>query len=257
MVEEKDYKLYLDTATMAGKLMLESGAEIYRVEDTIQRMLSVSGLKTAEAYVTSTGIMVTLDDPKVDSMTVIRRISSRGTDLKIVCMVNDISRKFCEGRITLKEAFHDLKHLDSYQYNHTQVDIALIGVTFFFALVFGGTFQDAVAAGINGILINFMLRVSQRFEMSAFMENVICSVALAVGAVVMSWIPGFLIHVEPVIVSSIMPIVPGAAFTTAIRDTLQGDYIAGGAKALEALVKVIAIVIGVGLGIRLTGGILI
>ena len=81
MEEKKDYKLYLDTATLAGKLMLQNGAEIYRVEDTIQRMLTVSGLKTAEAYVTATGIMVTLDDPKEDSMTVIKRIPSRGTDL--------------------------------------------------------------------------------------------------------------------------------------------------------------------------------
>ena len=69
MEEKKDYKLYLDTATMAGKLMLQNGAEIYRVEDTIRRMLEVSGLKTAEVYVTATGIMVTLDDPKEDSMT--------------------------------------------------------------------------------------------------------------------------------------------------------------------------------------------
>ena len=47
MEEKKDYKLYLDTATMAGKLMLQNGAEIYRVEDMIRRMLEVSGLKTA------------------------------------------------------------------------------------------------------------------------------------------------------------------------------------------------------------------
>ena len=38
MEEKKDYKLYLDTATLAGKLMLQNGAEIYRVEDTIQRI---------------------------------------------------------------------------------------------------------------------------------------------------------------------------------------------------------------------------
>jgi len=94
MEEEKDYKLYLDTATLAGKLMLQNGAEIYRVEDTIQRMLAVSGLRTAEAYVTTTGIMVTLDDPKQDSMTVIKRIPRRGTDLNVVSIVNDISRKF-------------------------------------------------------------------------------------------------------------------------------------------------------------------
>ena len=174
MEEKKDYKLYLDTATLAGKLMLQNGAEIYRVEDTIQRMLAVSGLKTAEAYVTATGIMVTLDDPKEDSMTVIKRIPSRGTDLNTVSIVNDISRKFCSGQMTLKEAFHDLKHLD--------------------------------------------------------------------------------INVDTVIIGAIMPIVPGAAFTIAIRDTLQGDYVAGSAKVLESLIKVAAIVVGAGLGMIMTGG---
>ena len=131
MEEKKDYKLYLDTATLAGKLMLQNGAEIYRVEDTIQRMLAVSGLKTAEAYVTATGIMVTLDDPKEDSMTVIKRIPSRGTDLNTVSIVNDISRKFCSGQMTLKEAFHDLKHLDSRQYTEFQKALGVIGVALF------------------------------------------------------------------------------------------------------------------------------
>ena len=131
MEEKKDYKLYLDTATLAGKLMLQNGAEIYRVEDTIQRMLAVSGLKTAEAYVTATGIMVTLDDPKEDSMTVIKRIPSRGTDLNTVSIVNDISRKFCSGQMTLKEAFHDLKHLDSRQYTEFQKALCVFGVALF------------------------------------------------------------------------------------------------------------------------------
>lgn len=51
-----------------------------------------------------------------------------------------------------------------------------------------------------------------------------------------------------------MPIVPGAAFTIAIRDTLQGDYVAGSAKVLESLIKVAAIVVGAGLGMIMTGG---
>lgn len=256
MVEDKDYKLYLDTATMAGKLMLQNGAEIYRVEDTIQRMLAVSGLKTAEAYVTSTGIMVTLDDPELDSMTVIKRISSRGTDLNAISMVNDISRKFCEGQMTLKEAFHDLNHLDARQYRNFQQELGVIGVAAFFAPVFGGTLWDTLAAGIAGVLIVLVQRIVKHMEINAFMENVFCSIALAAGAVIMSWIPNLGISVETVIISAIMPIVPGASFTIAIRDTLQGDYVAGGAKALEALVKVAAIVLGAGFGMILTGGIL-
>ena len=61
-------------------------------------------------------------------------------------------------------------------------------------------------------------------------------------------------YADTVIIGAIMPIVPGAAFTIAIRDTLQGDYVAGSAKVLESLIKVAAIVVGAGLGMIMTGG---
>ena len=108
--KQSDYKLLVDTAVMAGQLMLASGAEVYRVEDTVERILAVSGLKTRQAYVTSTGFIVTLDDPSMDSMTVVRRIPSRDTNLNRIMLVNDISREFCDGRIDLETAFRRLKH---------------------------------------------------------------------------------------------------------------------------------------------------
>ena len=92
-------KLVLDTAVLAGKIMLQSGAEIHRVEDTIHRILKVSGMKTAEAFVMPTGLIVTLDDPRMDSMTVVKRIKTRGTNLSRIAEVNDISRRFCSGNI--------------------------------------------------------------------------------------------------------------------------------------------------------------
>ena len=109
-------KLVLDTAVLAGKIMLQSGAEIHRVEDTIHRILKVSGMKTAEAFVMPTGLIVTLDDPRMDSMTVVKRIKTRGTNLSRIAEVNDISRRFCSGNISLEEAFHSLKHMKQYTY---------------------------------------------------------------------------------------------------------------------------------------------
>ena len=41
------------------------------------------------------------------------------------------------------------------------------------------------------------------------------------------------INMDTVIISAIMPLVPGVAITNAIRDTLQGDYLSGGARVLE------------------------
>ena len=56
-----------------------------------------------------------------------------------------------------------------------------------------------------------------------------------------------------VIISSIMPLVPGVAITNAVRDSLQGDYISGCARILEAFLIAAAIAIGIGLGILSVG----
>ena len=59
------------------------------------------------------------------------------------------------------------------------------------------------------------------------------------------------LDMDIVIVSAIMPIVPGVAITNAIRDTLQGDYLSGCARILEAFLKAASIALGVGLGMSL------
>lgn len=52
-----------------------------------------------------------------------------------------------------------------------------------------------------------------------------------------------------------MPLVPGVAITNAIRDTLQGDYLSGGARVLEAFLKAASIALGVGIGMALFGAV--
>jgi uncharacterized membrane protein YjjB (DUF3815 family) len=46
------------------------------------------------------------------------------------------------------------------------------------------------------------------------------------------------------------------AITNAIRDTLQGDYLSGCARILEALLIAAAIAVGVGLGVILCGSLI-
>ena len=65
---------------------------------------------------------------------------------------------------------------------------------------------------------------------------------------------------DVMIMSAIMTLVPGVTFTTAIRDTLNGDYAAGSARMLEAVVVALAVAAGVGSGMMffrmLQGGLL-
>ena len=52
--------------------------------------------------------------------------------------------------------------------------------------------------------------------------------------------------VNNVIISAVMPLVPGVCFTNAIRDIFEGDYISGGSRIFEAIVIAVSIAIGVG-----------
>lgn len=253
MEEIRDYKLLLDTAVLAGQIMLQNGAEIYRVEDTIYRILKMSHFKTAEAYVTPTGLIVTLDDPKTDSMTVVKRIASRETNLHKITVANDISRKFCAGECTLKEAFHQLKHMDSGQYAPCFKYGSTVLAAALFSVMLGGTMKDALGAGCAGACLAAVQYVCRRLELNAFLELLCAAAAVAVSACMMVRL-GAKADLGLVTIGGIMPIVPGAALTTAVRDTLQGDYVAGGAKALEAFVRASAIAIGVWFGMMIAGG---
>lgn len=249
-----DYKLLLDTAVLAGQIMLSSGAEIYRMEDTIHRILSVSGLKSAEAYVTATGLIVTLDNPDMDSMTVVKRIRSRETNLNRIAKTNEISRKFCAGEMSLKEAFSGLKHMEEHTCALWQKNICIVVVAAAFSILLGGTIADGIAAGITGAVLAAVLLLCAKLELNAFIENMLCALMIGITALLLQALYPPL-DADMVIVGGIMPIVPGAALTTAVRDTLQGDYVAGGAKILEAVLKAAAIVTGAGAATLLMRGV--
>ena len=54
-------------------------------------------------------------------------------------------------------------------------------------------------------------------------------------------------HLSEIIIGSIIPLVPGVAFTNGIRDIADQDYIAGAVRMLDALLVTFSIAMGVGL----------
>ena len=54
-------KNVLMLALRAGEIMLMSGSEIYRVEDTVTRICKAYGIPYIEVFATTTGIFISLD----------------------------------------------------------------------------------------------------------------------------------------------------------------------------------------------------
>ncbi len=106
---KQNYRLYMKTAILAGEILLSSGAETFRVEDTMRRILKKSELETVETYAVLTGLMATLDDDSIETISYVKSVSDVGMNINKIIIVNEISRQFCNDEITLEEAYDRLR----------------------------------------------------------------------------------------------------------------------------------------------------
>lgn len=251
-----NHKLLLDTAVLAGEIMLCSGAETYRVEDTMYHILKTSEAESIEALALMTGIVATLNSPDMEQpMTIMKAVNDRTTNLNHIIQVNDISRRYCGGELTLEETYRKLKQIGGMQYSRTLCNIALVGVASGFAMMFGGSFLDVAVTAMVGILLAGIITLGQKLRMNVIIVDILSSMGIAVLAIIMKTYVIQTINMDTVIISAIMPLVPGVAITNAIRDTLQGDYLSGGARVLEAFLKAASIALGVGIGMAIFGAV--
>jgi uncharacterized membrane protein YjjP (DUF1212 family) len=246
-----NYKALFKTAMIAGEIMAQSGAETYRVEDTMIRILKSSKLQSVEVYATTTGIVATLSDPSIEPITGVKRIANRSNNLSRINDVNQISRNICDGCMTEEEACDRLEEIrNSKTYSSTIITAATIISMSGFVGLFGGSIIDCILAGVNGAFIVLIGKLVDNRVGSAFIGDMAKSFVLAY--LTMVFAKYFTdINQNLIIIGSIMPLVPGIPITNAIRDTLQGDYNSGTARAVEAFVISLGIAVGVGLGMGL------
>lgn len=247
--EQMDYQLLVDTALLAGEMLLVSGAETNRVEDTIYRILDLSGFERCEVLVVTAGIVVTMSDWRKENITAMRRVGDKQTNLGKIAEVNDISRKLCNGEIDLKRAFYLLKHMPVKSYKEVLVYICVIITAIGFTILLGGNMLESLLAGINGVYVVFSRIFNKKYKVNVFVTNMVVSFFMAFTARAFLLIPGINIELERVIAGSVMILLPGVAITNAIRDTLHADYMAGGAKIIEAFVAAAAVGVGIGAGL--------
>ena len=245
-----DHKLVIDTAVLAGEILLKSGAETYRVEDTMKHILSTENTETAEALVMLTGIVATMEDPGAQPVTVMRRVNDRGTNIYRIIEVNDISRKYCSGKMSLEATYAALKNLKRRQYSTAVYNIATVLVPMGFAPLWGGGLKEVAASAFVGGALALLMTAGKRVRAGGFFLNAVCAAGTTAASILLCCLYPAL-NVDTLIISGLMPLVPGMAVTNAVRDTLRHDFISGGARVLEAFMTAAAIALGAGAGMLL------
>ena len=249
-----DLQLLIKTAMSAGELMLCSGAETYRVEDTMYHILKTAdNLEMSEVLVVMTGITASVKVKGEKVVTLVKRVESRENNLSRVVSVNDISRRYCGGELSLQAAYEELNSLKKKEYRRLSYSIATVAVCVGFSLFFGGGIWEVVSSLIVGAFLAFCIEAVRDLKVHAFIEDVFSSMGIAMASAVMKIMLGGRMDIDIVIISCIMPLVPGMAITNAARDTLRGDYLSGIARMLEAFIKAAGIAIGIGIGLAIMG----
>lgn len=252
-----NYEELLNTATDIGFLLLENGAETYRVEESVQRILKAYGASGADVFAIPTCLITTLYvDGKAHTR--LRRVYSRTTDLDRVQQYNDLCRTVCRMTPTPEEVGERIEKIKSrpvYGLKWQMAGYALTGGSF--ALFFGGGIRDALCAFVISALLRLLIMPLEKLRTNSFFINIVGSgagAALAIAAVLL----GAGQNLDKIIIGILMNLVPGVALTNAIRDIIAGDLVAGVARLTEALLTAIAMALGAGLALsimHMAGGI--
>src|SRR5699024_935034 len=251
-------KKILETALLAGQIMTESNAESYRVEDTMNRILTTSNAAYAVAISLSTGLYMTLDDPSFEGsgFTGIKRITRRSNNLNKITQVNHISRELTSGNISIDESYERLQVLrfQNSQYSKLQVSIGVVGLAAAFCFLFGGGINELIMSSVNGLILALLYRLMDKYYISEGFSNIIQALVVTVAAYLMQAYVLSNTDINIVIISTLMPMVPGTALTNSFRDIFHEDYIAGVSRATEAFLNTLMIALGAALRLALIGG---
>lgn len=251
----------LNAAMQAGHILLENGAEIFRVEETMDRICRHFGIESGNSFVLSNGIFTTSGNEREEIFAKVQHIPVSGTHLDRVAAVNQLSREIEAGQVSLSEVKRRLDEIRVMPGKSKVMQILASGVgSACFCYLFGGNVRDSVCAFGTGILLYLYVLFISAPRLSKIVGN-IGGGALVTFICTMQYLFGIGEHLNFMIIGSIMPLIPGVPFTNAIRDIADGDYISGSVRMMDALLVFFSIAMGVGLvfGVfhRMTGGALL
>lgn len=250
-MDQRDDQLteVMQVATEAGHIMLENGAEIFRVEETMERITRHYGIDSGRFFVLSNGIL-TSGGTRYSN---VEFIPFKGAQLEKVVAVNRLSRTIEKGDCTIQEArerLSDIKNMPAKPFLE-QVMGSAVGSGAFCA-IFGGSYLDCAASFVTGLLLYVFVLMASRRGMSKIVTNILGSILATTLSVLFMRI-GFGEHPGNMIIGSLIPLIPGVPFTNGIRDLANEDYIAGSTRMIDALTVFFCIAAGVALTFLVDG----
>lgn len=239
-----DYYTLLDTSVDLGYELAMAGAETYRVEESVSRVLQTYGIR-AEVFAIPNNLTVSIETPEGKPMTRMRRIGYHGNDLDSVDQFSSLSRAICNRKPEPSLARQWLAHIRENRKSYTPLLIILgnfLGAAGF-GLFFGGSWLDAFWSGICGALVGIVGGFLDGIQANQFFKTIAASFLMALCAYGIGAL-GLTHNADSVIIGALMILVPGLLFTNAMRDIIYGDTNSGVNRIVQVFLIAAALALG-------------
>ena len=243
-MNREEAEKYLHCAMVIGELLLKSGAEVGRVEDTICRICKAYDAERVDVFSITSSIVTTLQGKEFGICTQTCRVSGRSNDLDRLDQLNQLSRNICENKMDYTEIQKELEIIQSrmqYPFIFQLLFYALISGAF--SVFFGGDWKDMAASAIIGAVLKTLELLVKQISVNSLITALICS---GVGGFLSNFAvwSGIGSHADLISIGNIMLLIPGIALTNSIRDMFCGDTITGLIRFMESVLLALVIALG-------------
>lgn len=268
----------LELVTRIGEVLLKNGGEIFRVQQTMQLVAKAYGIPGFQVYVLANGLFVSMQE---EGRTITRPVESgdaagqehlfgqehlasqahlasqvryvplSSVHLGRVAAVNNLSREIVAQKYTVEEASRKIEQIDQLPFTSNAVQTLMSGLgAGAFCILFGGSLLDSAAAFLSGLVLwIFVLFLTARGA-NKIMVNILASALVTAMGVLFFHLFSFGDSMDMIVIGSIVPLLPGVPLTNSIRDYLNGDYLSGTIRMIDAVLVACCIALGVGIVLR-------
>jgi len=235
----------LEIILKAGKILLSSGAEISRTEDTMNYIARAMNFKDLEAYVSNRGIFATAKKDDNTEITRIYNVPEVDINLSKIESVNALSRRITQKSITIEEVINELEKINTmpdYSIFWRLVAYTIGASGFSYAI--GSSITDSIIAGIIGLILGVYMCTIKRILNSDVLITILGSILIALlGNLFIHFNIGS--NLSVILLGAMIDIVPGVPFVNAIREYSQNNYNTGITLMMGALLTCISMAVGV------------
>lgn len=248
------YNKTLDAWLDVAEALLKSGAEVWRVETTLQRLAKAYGAKKINAFTINSNISITCEFADGTIRAQSRRVDSAAVmNMEKLEEINTLSREYCDTSMSTDELRSRLTGILSKK-SGIRYFIGAAMAAAAFSIFFGGSALEALTAALAGLIVCIFNRKLADFFPNSFLSNF-----------VISFLTGLFIYLtadvikvlkaDKSIIGTIMLLIPGIAISNSIRDIVLGDTISGTTKFIECLFQTVGMAIGYIAAMLVAGGI--